>query len=525
MYKNICAYVRLSNEDNGCVLGENSVSINNQIDIIKKYAQKNGWYLNKIYIDDGYSGGNFNRPNFEKLINDVESGEISTIIVKDLSRLGREMFETYYYISEYFPKKDVRFIAINDNFDTENSDNMLSDIILGFKTLYNDRFIKQTSTKIKNIKKFKSEKGNYSGFIAPYGYKKVRKNELVTLEIDEVASKVIKRIFSEVASGKKINDVAEELNNEKILYPIEYLNMKRASGKKYCEKWDYNIIYRIVRNIIYTGNIYYRKTIKNDYRLKKREFIKPSERQIIKNTHSAIIDERTFNLANEKIKRVVKGKSRIEKYKGDFKNLIFCGKCGKQMLLASRKRESGNTYFYFYCPSAYSKNKSTACTNKRKKSDLVLKELVINSINKIINNIVESEKIAENISKNVKKDVNISSEIVNIKKTLKILKEDVRNLYTEKVKGIISTEEFLTKKNYVYTNIENYNLRLDELYCIQENRIKKEELVKKCQKFLKSDEMYKMAINDLIEKLYILKDNQIVIKFKFSINKDFIIND
>ncbi len=525
MKKNICAYVRLSNENIGNDSSKNSASINNQIDLIKKYAQNNDVVINKIYIDDGYSGGNFNRPDFKNMIKDVEADKISTIIVKDLSRLGREMFDTYYYIAEYFPKRDVRFIAINDNFDSNNSDNMFSDIILGFKALYNDRYIKQASIKIKNIKKLKSQQGNFMGFIAPYGYKKIRKNGIITLEIDDISAKVIKRIFTDVISGKKLSKIADELNNEKVVHPVEYLKMTRSIGKDYIEKWNYAILYRIVRNVIYTGNTYYRKTIKKDYRLKKREVLKASERQIMKNTHPAIIDENTFKLANEKVKKITKIKSKSNLYQGYFKDLVYCGECGKKMLVASRKRESGNIYFYFYCPNGCNRNQNKLCTNKRTKSDLVLKESVCNCIDNIINTTIKGEKIVDKVYENLEYDMNISSEILRLKKLLETLKSDIGKLYIQKVKGIISTEQFLTKKENIYLSIENYNARLNELSYIQSNKIKKEELIKKYKYFLINEEMYKMAINDLIEKIYIYKNNQIIINFKFSINEDIIIND
>lgn len=525
MKKNICAYVRLSNEDIGNNSTKSSASINNQIDLIKKYAQKNDLMIHKIYIDDGYSGGNFDRPNFKNMIQDIENNEISTIIVKDLSRLGREMFDTYYYISEYFPKMDVRFIAINDNFDSFHSDNMFSDILLGFKALYNDRYIKQTSIKIKNIKKLKSEQGNFISFMAPYGYKKVRKNGITTLEIDDIPARIIKRIFEEIISGKKVSEIANELNDENVIHPAEYLKMTRSKGKDYIEKWNYGCVYRIVRNVVYTGNLYYRQSIKKDYRLQKRKFINRNDRDIIKNTHPAIIDEKTFLLANEKVKKVKKSGNRVNFYQGFFQGLVYCGECGKQMLIASRKRESGNRYFYFYCPNGYNKNQNKFCTNKRKKSDLVLKEYVCTTIDDMINHTIKEEKIIDHVYMSIKDDINISNEIVRIKKELDRLKSNVGKLYIQKVKGTISAEEFLLKKEDTYLKIEDCESRLNELSNIQASKIKKEELIEKYKVFIKSDDMYKMAIEDLVEKIDIYQNNEIVIKFKFSLNEDITINN
>lgn len=146
--KLVCAYVRISNED----LDKNkdySVSIYNQLSLIKEYAKRMGLKIDKEYIDDGYSGINFERPGFESLRNDVDDGKVAVIITKDMSRLGREFIETAYYISEYFPKHNVRYISINDNYDSEDPNNSQKDLMLAVQSIINDRFIKETSTKLK----------------------------------------------------------------------------------------------------------------------------------------------------------------------------------------------------------------------------------------------------------------------------------------------------------------------------------------------------------------------------------------
>ena len=167
--KLIVAYVRLSQED---LDKQNnfSESIYNQIDLIKSHAKIMGLKIDKEYIDDGYSGTNFNRPGFENLINDIEKGTVGLIITKDMSRLGRNFLETAYYISEYFPKKEVRYVAINDGYDSASLDDKDQEIVMQFKSLINDRYVKDIYIKRKQIAELKTNEGQFIGFIAPYGY-------------------------------------------------------------------------------------------------------------------------------------------------------------------------------------------------------------------------------------------------------------------------------------------------------------------------------------------------------------------
>ena len=260
MSKINCAYIRLSEEDDENIYSE---SILNQIALIEEYAKKNQIEIHKKYIDDGFSGINFSRPAFEEMLKEMEKGNIETIVTKDFSRLGREYIETTYYITRYFPEHNIRYIAINENYDSNRNKNDVDEVMIGIKGIMNDRYIKETSKKIQEVKKQKTQQGYYMGFIAPYGYKKIKDNTgKITLIPDEKAKTIIQRIFEEIANGKTRNQVAQNLNKEKILSPMEYLKMTKSKNKIYYDKWSPGIIYRIIRNQIYIGNTYKRKSSK-----------------------------------------------------------------------------------------------------------------------------------------------------------------------------------------------------------------------------------------------------------------------
>ena len=359
MSKINCAYIRLSEEDDRNTYSE---SILNQIALIEEYAKKNQIEIHKKYIDDGFSGINFSRPAFEEMLKEMEKGNIGTIVTKDFSRLGREYIETTYYITRYFPEHNIRYIAINENYDSNRNKNDVDEVMIGIKGIMNDRYIKETSKKIQEVKRQKTQQGYYMGFIAPYGYKKIKEdNGKITLIPDEKVKTIIQRIFEEIANGKTRNQVAQNLNKEKILSPMQYLKMTKSKNKIYYDKWSPGIIYRIIRNQIYIGNTYKRKSSKKNYRQKKRDYIIQSKRDIIINTHPAIISKELYKKANEKIKRNNEKINRKKEYHGKLEGIVKCGECGKFMKVSGRKRENDKITFSLYCPNG--KNKNKTCNN------------------------------------------------------------------------------------------------------------------------------------------------------------------
>lgn len=511
----ICSYIRLSEEDYKINKEEMSESIKNQISYIENYAKNNGLVINKNYIDDGYSGINYNRPAFEELLEDIKFDKIGTVITKDFSRLGREYIETGYYITKFFPENKIRYIAINDNYDSNSPDTMYNDIMIGFKSIMNDRYIKEASMKIKEIKRMKTEKGFYMGFIAPYGYIKEYSNNKITLKVDDYASKIVNRIFTEVANGISKKELARKLNEEKILSPMQYIKMTKSRNKKYFDEWSDKIIYRIIRNHTYTGDNIIRKSVKPNYKQPKRNCIAIRDREIMQNTHPPIITQELFEKANFKIRQIKRKENRVKNFNSCLKNLVICGECGEIMKCSGRLRESGNIWYHYYCGNQ-SKIHSE-CTNNRKISDNVLKKIVYDRLKETIEKISNRNNIIDKVSEDLVKRNELKSRIKNAEIAIECSNNKIRNLYILKTKGEICIEEFLLEKEKENRIKENIEKELNELLKQRELIYKKDELEEEYSEFMKEENIYKYAFNDLIKKIILNKDRSIVIEFQFDV--------
>ena len=286
-------YCRLSQDD---MLAGESNSITNQKAILLKYAQDNGFSNPQFYVDDGFSGTNFNRPDFIRMMNDVEAGKVETVITKDLSRLGRDYLKTGEYIEIIFPDYDVRYIAINDNVDTFKSENEL----MAFKNIFNDWFARDTSKKIKAVFKAKGLSGKPLASKPPFGYMKSEydKNQWV---VDEEAAKVVKRIFRLCIDGYGPTQIARILTEDRVLKPTAYYEMKK-SGTVTVEKpyhWAQKTVVGILSLMEYAGHTVNFKTRKKSYKCKKKVDNPKEEWAVFENTHEAIITQEEYDLVQE----------------------------------------------------------------------------------------------------------------------------------------------------------------------------------------------------------------------------------
>ena len=505
-----CAYIRLSEEDID-KSKDFSESIINQIELIEEYARKNNIHIDKKYIDEGYSGINFCRPAFEKMLKEIEQNNIETIITKDFSRLGREFIETSYYITRFFPEHSIRYIAINEDYDSVNKNNDAKEMMVGIKGWLNDRYIKDTSNKIKAVKEQKYGKGYYMGFIAPYGYKKIRLSDgKITLKIDENVCDIVKLIFQKIIEGMSRQDIAELLNSLNIPSPMQYMAMTKSRGKSYGDKWTPGIVYRIIRNRTYTGNTYKRKSTKKDYRQKKRDYIRIRDRAIIPNTHPAIIDEVTFENANSMLRTNTKT-NRLKDYKGHLDGLVRCGECGKVMNVSGRKKENGRIVYHFYCTDGRNKNKE--CSNTKAIFTNKLEDIVFEFLSAAIKNITE-EKIIEESNVFLTNKRKMKNEIEMLKKEIEIKKTNIKNLYLQKVNNQITIEIFAQKRNEINEQIKERQKRISQISEYIDDEIQKQEIREQFKKFKNENNLMKY-INDLVKSINFYKDKKIEIMLSF----------
>lgn len=277
--------MRLSKEDGG---GE-SAGIESQRLLLRSFAEARGFFVVGEYIDDGYSGTNYRRPAFEKMKEDIECGKINTVITKDASRLGRNYIASGELTEEYFPLHNVRFIAINDGYDSESEEND----ILPFRHVLNEMYARDISRKIRSALYVKMSEGQYIGSFAPYGYKKAEdnKNRLV---IDVEAAEVVREIFRLSAEGISTKIIAEKLNNRSVPVPLDYRNLKEGNESE-GRLWTASGVAKILRNRVYLGHTEQRKSVKKSFRSSE---VLPRSRDcwiVVKNTHTPLISEELFN--------------------------------------------------------------------------------------------------------------------------------------------------------------------------------------------------------------------------------------
>ncbi|MGM9971435.1 MAG: recombinase family protein [Anaeroplasmataceae bacterium] len=365
---------RLSKEDE---LRGDSQSIQTQKKMLLQYAKSNNFINTEFYVDDGYSGTNFNRPDFKRLMNDIDKGIIGTVIVKDLSRLGREYIEVGTLIEKVFPDKGIRFITINDDVDSING---IPDY-MPFKNIINEMYAKDISKKIRSAYKAKALNGEYTGAYAPYGYIK-DPNDKHHLIIDAETSAIVKKIFNLACNGYSAYQISQILKEEKVLKPRD--KMIKDTGKyqgdlwtKYPYDWRPQTIYRIISNEEYLGHLVCNKNSTKSFKTKK--LLPVDKNYWIKtlNTHEAIIDEDTFNKANLIFTRI---KHRPKKNDINiFQGLLRCSSCGKALSIHDDKRSDSKSY----CCVTYRNYGKDYCSSHYIRYDL-LYEYVLNDINSIL---------------------------------------------------------------------------------------------------------------------------------------------
>ena len=357
---NIAAYLRLSSDDGD---KSESNSIGNQRNIIKQYIKNNNLNVNaNYYIDDGYSGTTFERPDFKKMIKDIKDNKINCIIVKDLSRLGRNYIEVGKYIDEVFPSYNIRFIAINDNIDSYKDPKSLSSVIVPFKNLMNDEYARDISQKVRCVLDNKKSNGQFIGSSAPYGYLRDPNNKYKFI-IDKKAGKVVKKIFSMILSGKSKKEVVEELNKMNISTPSVYKFEEINYNFKYKGKpniWTSKKVDNILKNRTYTGDLIQGKMKKVSHKVHKTMRVAEDDWIVIPNHHKALIEMEEFNKVQEILYERnirVNSKNNYDIFTG----YLRCGECDSNMVM-----KKGANHIYYYCNS-YLKDKK-CCGPRRWRS-------------------------------------------------------------------------------------------------------------------------------------------------------------
>ena len=428
------AYLRLSREE---LQGSESGSITNQRMIITNYCRQNGITLVREFADDGWSGGNFDRPAFQEMMRQLESGSANTVITKDLSRLGRDMRESSYYAEQFFPENGIRYIAIADNFDTEH-DNMMAP----FQFAMNEVYLRDSSRKVKTVLRNKRENGLYCA-CPPYGYRKENGNKNILVP-DEMTSPIVRRIFERAASGDSSRKIALELNEDGIIPPLKYRVLYRdefseEGAARASDIWNYTTVKRILRNTVYLGHTVLGKSYKASIKSKKKVSIPKEDWAVTENTHEALITQKLYDLAQENLGR---GTRNYQKYdhvrKSIFSGVAMCEKCG-YALCSCGTVYKGEREKYWYLSCTHKRNDLAAqCDGVRVKyADLL--EIVRQDLNALISLSDEDVKhMVEDVIHAEFGDINMQAKKLQKEKCetrLVTINKIITKLYTDNAEG------------------------------------------------------------------------------------------
>lgn len=515
-------YLRLSKEDDDIAKSETlqSNSIENQKEYIEDYLQsKPEIRVVDFYIDDGYSGVNFDRPDFQRMLQDIKDKKINCVIVKDLSRLGRNYIEVGKYIERLFPFLGVRFIAINDNFDSADDAALSNNIIVPFKNLINDAYCRDISIKIRSHLEVKRKRGEFIGAFPVYGYMRGEdKNKLI---VDPCAAEIVKEIFAMKMEGMSQQAIADELNRLGVLSPAEY-KKEQGSGYKTVfqthsrAKWTAVAVLRVLTNEVYMGTLIQGKESTPNYKVRVREK-KPKEEWIrVENAHEAIISRTDFELISDilqKDTRVSTGKSAVSVYSG----YLVCADCGCSMV--RKKVRSGSLEYVYYVCSGNKKDKDICSSHRISENTLnmaITKTLQLHL--KQLGDLQESIQYIRETSGNSDKIKKLVLQSEKRKEDIEKYNRLKLECYEDYKKELITQDEYMLFKKELDNRIEEIQRAITELgkkkRMLLDGGYEKESLL---EKFLTSKEieLKRSILVRFISRIYVYEDHRIEIIFRY----------
>lgn len=517
LHISVALYIRLSVEDNkkrGC-------SVENQKLVLNDFlADKPEFVVYHTYIDNGLTGTNFHRPGFQQMLSDIEAGYINCVIVKDLSRLGRNSIDTGYYIEQYFFTHHVRFIAVTDQFDTAEPNNLHGGIMLPLKNMINEAYALDIGRKIKAQARQAMKDGDYIGGRAPYGYRKDPKN-CHKLLIDENAAPVVRQIFQWAYEHKSLNGIVRNLNEMGIATPSNY---KESTGEITSPgligrgKWQTRTVMKILQSEVYTGDLVQGKTKIMDHRQVKAE----NDNLIIaQGTHEAIVSHEMFEAVQAYRKEICeesKAKPKKPYTPNIFKGKVFCAHCGRSLHRQRAERKKGPDIYWFHCLTKSRVDRDGCIGVAVQESELMV----------TVTSILEKElSVALGMSvpllqletKHQKEQDALKSRMLLKRQEIEKYRRLVRGLYENFVQGVLTSEEYFTMKADYEEKIKSVSSEITEL----ENEV--EQLMGRLEQYRAMEQdaqtlernhaLTAELIERLIDRIEITHDRDIHVAFRF----------
>ena len=505
-------YCRLSQDDGQ--EGDAS-SIQTQKLMLEKFANDNGFIIHDFYVDDGYSGLNFDRPDFQRMLNDIDAGKVNMVITKDLSRLGRDYIMTGYYTEIYFSNKNIRYIAVNDNIDSIKDNNDIAP----FKNILNDMYAKDISRKIKSAKRQRMYKGMYVASQPPYGYKvnPANKNQLI---VDEEAAEVVREIFRLALTNIGVVRIMNILNERGIVAPSVYkanngdnkfIKLVETRKKRFMnydiETWNAQTVGKILRDIVYVGDMENHKYEVKNYKTKKCTRVPDDEHIIVRDTHEAIIGREDF----AKVQEMIKNRQRPSHHNHPniFKGVLKCQNCGRTFTLCYNKRRTGLLVWRYKCMGKYLKHGIDKELNSIGYDEIY--DIVEERLHKMLGSIKEQgdryvESLVEKTDTKAKHQ-KLESEKGKIAKRLNVIGKVVKKLYEDYVGGELNDGNYQDMLNDYQAEQKKLNQRLSEITALLSAATNQNEKIKKFKEiatqYLDFEELTAELVANLIDHIEI----------------------
>ncbi len=504
-------YIRLSKEDES---EGPSQSVQNQESLLREFVQQHRLSVYDTYVDDGWSGTNFDRPSFQRMIADIEARKVNMVITKDLSRLGRDYIMTGHYMERYFPEHRVRYISLLDGIDT-GVDSTANDIT-PFRAIMNDMYAKDISKKIKSVKRDKQRKGQFIGGKPVYGYKMhpTEKNKIV---IDEEVAPIVRRVFALALSGMSCRNIAVLLNQEGIPTPATYANLPVARPGPYTGLWSSERISDMLQNETYIGNMVQGRSVKISYKSKKCLKQGPANWVIVEGTHEPLVDAETFR----KVRMLVNSRKHTRSRTYDFllKGLIFCHECGYPLAVLNRKNAMGEDVLYFVCRTYQRFTKAGVCSSHSIKEKTVT-DAVIDKVREVCRAYLNPDELlpmAREAVENSRKQSSLETELQAVQSKIDSLTANLDRMYTDRLNGLLPEEDFQRIFNRAKLDRKLLEEKRQELELRKKSSVRPEDRAKELvQRFIETAGESRELLVSLIERVELTEDKEVIIKFRFA---------
>lgn len=493
-------YLRLSSADGPAA---ESDSIQNQRSFLQEWAQGHGFHIVREFVDDGHTGTDFERPGFQELGRCLMDGSVRCIIVKDLSRLGRNYAETGRYLEQIFPRLGVRFIAVNDQYDSASNTDSVQQMAV-FKNVFNDLYAADASAKVRTSLSILKRQGKFLGRQAPYGYR-IDPEDRYHLLLDEETAPTVRRIFALFLGGASRTRIAKILNREGIPSPAAQKQMTDKS-RRFTGLWNAETIRRILSHPVYQGDMAQQLTRTINYKVHNRRRVDPEDWIVVENTHTPLVSRADFALAQQMQK--------VRTYETtDHPHLLtgiaYCAECGSPLYAKKRGK-----YWYLNCYGYYRDPTAHRCTSHSIREDVVL-QAVVDALRTLAQNQVDAKSVARKRAQKQQGKQELKSRRSKLEQQLESARKTRLGAYKDKVTGILREDEFAYISQNLRKEEERCQKELEELAHLENDLDQTDAIEKKIRTFLQFEHLEKGQLQQLVRRVEVDAYKHITITFNF----------